>query len=791
MTTLAKYYSSSLVGFFSYSREDDADFSDVLSKFRIAIQAELSAQLGRNRDNFRIWQDRFAIAHGALWKKEISEGIRQSAFFVPIITPRMVNSHHCAFEFDAFLAREAELNRDDLVFPILYIRVPELDDDTLENSSVLKIVKDRQYLDWRDFRHRSLESPEAGKQIGEFCQNIAEALRRSWLSPEERREQEEVAAKRKDEEEKARRTAEIVRQKAVDAENARIAAEAKRREKEQREAQRREAERRRREDEIAAQNAREHQAFDDAKRLGTVAAFDEFLRTCSNATYIGEAQKLRKSLLERQNAYSEAMESNDPAVLRSFCRIYSGGTDSDDIRARLKSLSPGLVWKVQPRTMAAATPIILILLAGALFWFGRSSFQPLATSTSSAAKQDQHVTTVAVSQADRSVCLPGLSQKVDYVGGPLSRLTLKLAVKPKPIRSIAISPDNTLLASAGDDGTIQIWDLAGMKWIRQISGQPAPIYSVAFSDSGKLLASAGWDGTVRIFDMQNFAQIQSFSANGDNGPVPQNGVAFEPGPTPRYVNSGGEDGSVWVWDMSANALKTKKSSGDLPVRALSFAPHGNGDFVTASFDGKIRFFTPGKIQPVTASSGKVLHVAYSPDAKQVASAGVDPSNKGLKLWDAVSLTPLKSFEGHIGYATSAAWSIDAGRIVSGGGAKDLAVRIWDVKSGTQLQALFGHTADIEAVVFHPNQKWAISASEDGTMKLWDTGASKLLLTSAVFDNGDYLEYASSGCYTGSNDAPNYVKILMKDPAGTEQDVTATAKDALFVPGNSPLQLLQQ
>jgi len=56
------------------SREDDVDFNEVLSKFRNAILAELSAQLGRNDDNFRIWQDRFAIPHGALWQKQITDG---------------------------------------------------------------------------------------------------------------------------------------------------------------------------------------------------------------------------------------------------------------------------------------------------------------------------------------------------------------------------------------------------------------------------------------------------------------------------------------------------------------------------------------------------------------------------------------------------------------------------------------------------------------------------------------------------------------------------------------------
>ena len=77
-----------LVGFFSYSREDDVGSKGGLSELRDAIQAELSAQLGRSQTDFRIWQDKAAISLGALWEKEIAQGINQSAFFIPIVTPR-------------------------------------------------------------------------------------------------------------------------------------------------------------------------------------------------------------------------------------------------------------------------------------------------------------------------------------------------------------------------------------------------------------------------------------------------------------------------------------------------------------------------------------------------------------------------------------------------------------------------------------------------------------------------------------------------------------------------------
>src|SRR6516225_8266892 len=94
-----------LVGFFSYSRDDDQGSRGALSALRDAIQTELSAQLGRTRTDFRLWQDKSAISLGTLWEKQISRGIDQSVFFIPIITPRAVRSQHCAYEFQAFLAR--------------------------------------------------------------------------------------------------------------------------------------------------------------------------------------------------------------------------------------------------------------------------------------------------------------------------------------------------------------------------------------------------------------------------------------------------------------------------------------------------------------------------------------------------------------------------------------------------------------------------------------------------------------------------------------------------------------
>jgi len=178
-----------LVGFFSYSREDDEAFRRSLSALREAIQRNLSARLGRSSRDFRLWQDNKAIATGQMWESQIVEAIEEAVFFIPIITPRAVKSKHCKFEFDAFLGRERQLGRNDLVFPIHYIEVPELQDEAEWRAHpVLSVVAKRQYQDWLNYRNASVNTPAFRKAIDGFCGEIAKTLREPRILAEEHRE---------------------------------------------------------------------------------------------------------------------------------------------------------------------------------------------------------------------------------------------------------------------------------------------------------------------------------------------------------------------------------------------------------------------------------------------------------------------------------------------------------------------------------------------------------------------------------------------------------------------------
>jgi WD40 repeat protein len=63
---------------------------------------------------------------------------------------------------------------------------------------------------------------------------------------------------------------------------------------------------------------------------------------------------------------------------------------------------------------------------------------------------------------------------------------------------LAFSPDGSLLASAGCDRTVKLWDVASGRLVKSLS-HADEVMAVAFSRDGSLLASGGYDKQIYLW----------------------------------------------------------------------------------------------------------------------------------------------------------------------------------------------------------------------------------------------------------------------------------------------------
>jgi hypothetical protein len=109
-------------------------------------------------------------------------------------------------------------------------------------------------------------------------------------------------------------------------------------------------------------------------------------------------------------------------------------------------------------------------------------------------------------------------------------------------QSLTLSPDGKLLA-AGCKDTVYLWDSAGKERAR-MGGHRGAINAIAFSADGKMLASAGADGTVQVWDPVAGKLLKTLGKHKGQALA----VAFAP--NSQILASGGEDKTLMIWDIS-------------------------------------------------------------------------------------------------------------------------------------------------------------------------------------------------------------------------------------------------
>lgn len=415
------------------------------------------------------------------------------------------------------------------------------------------------------------------------------------------------------------------------------------------------------------------------------------------------------------------------------------------------------------------------------------------------------------------------------------------------IRSVVFSSDGQLLASASDDGTVKLWKKQGYnakKWkllktlkhsvgIVDDSENELSVGSVAFSPDDKIIASAGEDGKIKMWNLDG-KLLNVFS----NGMIPVRSVSFSPDGKllvaangyekqyfREYLGNAGEsivDNSINVWTINGKLI-AKLVGHNRTINRVVFSPDSQA-IASASSDNTVNiwsvkvvldsqwkshknsvenFYHKNRINKIKKYQDHYedIIIALSPDSQYVLTAEDQMSTPELKLWlfdkrfknlikprfdrilnanfspdsqllaihsqpgggnasfvvainEIIELfkldgTLVATLAGH-----KASFSPDTQVIATA--AEDGIVRLYK-PDGSLIKKLRGHSEYVTNVTFSPDGKILASASDDKTVRLWSSNGT-LLKTFSLKEIVNDLSFSPDGKTLALGNSSGYIVL---------------------------------
>jgi WD40 repeat protein/serine/threonine protein kinase len=191
------------------------------------------------------------------------------------------------------------------------------------------------------------------------------------------------------------------------------------------------------------------------------------------------------------------------------------------------------------------------------------------------------------------------------------------------IYSIQYSPDGSLIATAGIDGTARLWDSASGEeiFMWQVMPDSRRVFAAVFSPDGSELAvgteshnSEDGKGVVKIYDLETYEEVHVITGEEISGFIVFNGLTYSPDGTLLAI-AGELPASLTMWDTESREVKYRLGGiTNFAVLAAVFSPDGNWLYVPTPEGVSVYDVETGMEVIALPSNGGIIHGAsISPD----------------------------------------------------------------------------------------------------------------------------------------------------------------------------------